>query len=796
MFFKPSATQVLAGGKFNGLVKLQEAGLNVPPFFGWKPEFESNHQIDEWLSTMPQAPLAVRSSGLDEDGTAFSYAGQYHSILRVVPNSKAVREAADRINAEANNSRVQHYANHAGVNPLEQGNLPLVIQTMVEPAWSGVLFTADPVSGFQDRMLISCVAGDAEDLVGGAVNGFTATLPRWGANQGLPLGGHNLPNDFLPFVQELYKGACKAEKYHGNPVDLEWAIDTKGDLFWLQMRPITTLGRANPHELDSHLSDLDSHNDIFTLGNIGEMMPGAVTPLTAEVFGGSIDAGLIDFASRSGVPRPSKITGGRYVQTYYYRLFFNLSNLYDFCRYTSLNHRENIELSIVGRSLDQEPIPLQVNKFKAILNFLGQVRYLLSANSRLKQLEQMCAQPEPVWSDDATILIKQLAEARLAMDLGFCHHFATSSSSGSNYTALVRTIMAQLKLERQMAQGLANTWLTGIGSIESADPLVKLEHLAGLIKSFLALSNPNQMSAHDFLLWINHQAPAKVKSAWNDFILRHGHRGIREAELSTPAWEHDKELLAQLLLQLMAIPEKANFETEGQTQGLKEGFFVQKPTGLLLTYFLKQARNSVIKREKSKALSIKLLSRLKKGYRTWGKWACKIGILEKEEDVFFLLTNEIEEASRSRLDLKLKVQGRRASYELCRELHFNDLMHGKPFPIFQQKSNSSNENEWQGVPVSPGMATGIVKVVKTTSDAANLEPDNILVSSFTDIGWTPYYSVVKGLLTEMGSPLSHGAVVAREYGLPAVVGVPGICSELKDGDRIELNGLLGLVRRL
>jgi len=217
---------------------------------------------------------------------------------------------------------------------------------------------------------------------------------------------------------------------------------------------------------------------------------------------------------------------------------------------------------------------------------------------------------------------------------------------------------------------------------------------------------------------------------------------------------------------------------------------------LLLTYFLKQARNSVIKREKSKALSIKLLSRLKKGYRTWGKWACKIGILEKEEDVFFLLTNEIEEASRSRLDLTLKVQGRRASYELCRELHFNDLMHGKPFPIFQQKSNSSNENEWQGVPVSPGMATGIVKVVKTTSDAANLEPDNILVSSFTDIGWTPYYSVVKGLLTEMGSPLSHGAVVAREYGLPAVVGVPGICSELKDGDRIELNGLLGLVRRL
>ena len=796
MLFKNTSTQLLAGGKFNGLVKLQEAGLKVPPFFGWKPEGETDEQLNEWLSDLSQCTLAVRSSGLEEDGISHSYAGQYQSVLRVPPNSKAVRDAAEKINAEAENSRVLEYAKRAGTQQSNQGKLPLVIQTMVEPTWSGVLFTADPVSGFQDRMLISCAIGDAEALVGGEINGFTAQLPRWGENTKIPLHGHNLPNDFIPFLDELWNGALMAENYHGSPVDLEWAIDSQGTLFWLQMRPITTLGKINPHELDTDLPQNDAQHAIFTLGNIGEMMPGAVTPLTAEVFGGSIDAGLIDFAERSGVPKSAKKPGSKYVQTFYYRLFFNLSNLYDFCRYTALNHRDNIELSIVGRSLNRDSIPLQVNKFNATLNFIGQIRYLLSANSRLKQLERMCDMPEPNWSDNATTLVEQLTEARSAMDLGFCHHFATSSSSGSNYTALVRIIMAQLKLDRQMAQGLANQWLTGIGAVESADPLAKLEHLAALLKKHVSLPISTQLDAPGLLLWLKEKAPVEVKRAWKEFLLRHGHRGIREAELSTPAWEHDLESLAMLLLQLMAIPDRLNSEAPDSTPDPNTGFLIQKPTGILLRYFLKQARSSVIKREKSKALSIKLLSRLKTGYRKWGQWASQNGIIEQEEDVFFLLTAEIQGAMRLDQDLKSKVLRRRASFEVCSKLQFSDLMQGKPFPVVQQRSFSSNENEWQGVPVSPGIVVGTVKVVKTPGDAANLKPGDILVSSFTDIGWTPYFSVVKAMVTEMGSPLSHGAVVAREYGLPAVVGISGICAELKDGDKVEVNGLQGSVRRL
>ena len=795
MFFNSNRAQPLAGGKFNGLVKLKEAGFRVPPFFGWKLEEETDVQVMDWLSGMPTAPLAVRSSGLAEDGAVHSFAGQYHSILRVLPKPEAVRQAAIQITAQANNSRVELYAQKGGIKMEDDGNLPLVIQTMVEPIWSGVLFTVDPVSKLQDRMLLSCVAGDAEALVGGEVNGYSVHLPCWGEKQGVPPDGHGLPDAFLPFIEELWKGAKQAEQLLGMPADLEWAIDAQGTLFWLQMRPITTLDVVNPHELDAQLTDGEALNSLFTLGNIGEMMPGAVTPLTAEIFGASIDAGLIDFASRSGVPKPNPQAERRYVQTYYYRLFFNLTNLYDFCRFTALNQRDNIELSIVGRSLGLEPIPLQVNKFKAVLNFVGQLRYLISAKSRLKQLETMCAQPAPNWSMEVPILVEQLEEARRVMDLGFCHHFATSSSSGSNYTALVRTIMAKLKLDRQSAQGLANTWLTGIGSVESADPLSKLQNLAEQIKKQVP-SNSFDGTADGLLHWLQEKAPADLQQAWHEFILRHGHRGIREAELSTPSWAQDLESLAHLLLQLMAIPERGDANKTFSTKESDSGWAAHQPKGLVLNYFLRQARQSVINREKSKAMSIKLLSRLKTGFRQWGTWASNQGIIDKEEDVFFLLTKEIQAASKSGQSLKKQVERRKEAYELCSKLNFSDVLIGKPFPLFASKSISTNENEWLGVPVSPGIATGRVRLVKTPADAAKLEAEDILVSGFTDIGWTPYYGVVKGMVTEMGSPLSHGAVVAREYGLPAVVGISGICSALKDGDRIEINGMEGIVRRL
>lgn len=793
MFFNPDSEHPKAGGKFNGLVKLKQAGFNVPDFFGWHMEDQDSSTLEDWLKRLPNSPVAVRSSALSEDGIEHSFAGQYESKLRV-PNSKeTVVHAALEINQDAQSDRVKRYMQHGAVEQPKSSSIPLVIQSMIEPAWSGVLFTVDPVSGLRDRMVLSFVAGDAEALVGGEVNGASIQLPRWGMeNGGEPLDSTDVPEGLKPHLDALFKGGLGAENRLNMPADLEWAIDSNGVLYWLQMRPITTVQGLNPNELDSYLSNKALTQQVFTLGNIGEMMPGAVTPLTAEVFGGSIDAGLIDFASRSGVPKLNPNSERRYVQTFYYRLFFNLSNLYDFCRYTALNHKENIELSIVGRALESNSIPLSTSKARSVLNFFGQVNYLLSSSRRLKRLEALCQLPETDWSDDGFVLLTQLNDARKIMDEGFCHHFATSSSSGSNYTALVKTISAQYKLDRQSAQGLANSWLTGIGSVESADPLVRLQDLARNITSQLGSQVKSTMEPDTFLNWIQTEAPESIRSEWILFLQRHGHRGIREAELATPTWAQKPEQLAELLLQLIGIPETAPSSPSKSNSPENK----PQPKSFLLRYFLKKARSSVAQREKSKALSIFLLSRLKSGYKKWGQWAVKNGIIHEAEDVFYLLTEELREATQSKGSLIEVVQRRKASYQICSQLHFKDLTIGKPFPIQPIRSTATDKDVWFGVPVSPGIARGKVRIVASQKDAQELSAEDILVAGFTDIGWTPYYGIVKGLITEMGSPLSHGAVVAREYGLPAVVGISGICSQLNEGDWIELNGLEGTVKRL
>jgi pyruvate,water dikinase len=129
--------------------------------------------------------------------------------------------------------------------------------------------------------------------------------------------------------------------------------------------------------------------------------------------------------------------------------------------------------------------------------------------------------------------------------------------------------------------------------------------------------------------------------------------------------------------------------------------------------------------------------------------------------------------------------------EQANQLRFDDVLKGKPFPKVSVSHIALNANQLSGIPVCPGMITGPIRLIHGREDAHLLKPGEIMVAPFTDIGWTPFYAVASGLVTEIGSPLSHGAVVAREYGLPTIVSVAGAMQWLKTGDIVTLNGLEG-----
>jgi len=218
---------------------------------------------------------------------------------------------------------------------------------------------------------------------------------------------------------------------------------------------------------------------------------------------------------------------------------------------------------------------------------------------------------------------------------------------------------------------------------------------------------------------------------------------------------------------------------------------------LILKSLLKPARAAVSRRENTKATSIKFLDKVRKGYRHLATMLVNEGLLDDEDQVYFLTHDELGELVKGRSpEWKLKATRRRKLLPEANLLSFNDLCYGIPEPNDEEQPIAVSEGQLRGIPVSSGITEARVRIVNTLESAGQLEAGEIMVASFTDIGWTPYFSIISGLITEIGSPLSHGAVVAREYGIPAIVGAKGARQFLKNGDLIRLDGNGGIIERI
>ena len=307
------------GGKAWGLSRLIKMGLSVPDGFVIVGATADNlpEDIDEQRRRLGDGPLAVRSSAIGEDSQDASFAGQYETVLNV-EGAEAVRAAIAQCAASLQSRRAAAYRAEQ-LNDAET-TMNVVVQRMVDARAAGVLFTAHPVNGRRDVVVIDAVEGLGESLVGGHATPDHFVLLRDGSVQERELVGESavLSGDELGV---LLAGALKAEHHEGHPLDMEWAIDKQGTVQWLQARPITNLP-ADPRELDTEVRP----TDVYTWANIGEMMPGAVTPLTYSVTGMGIDVGMQRMYQRAGVEISDR-GEPRYVAMSFGHLFLNLSEM-------------------------------------------------------------------------------------------------------------------------------------------------------------------------------------------------------------------------------------------------------------------------------------------------------------------------------------------------------------------------------------------------------------------------------------------------------------------------------------
>ncbi|GFS84670.1 putative phosphoenolpyruvate synthase [Trichonephila clavipes] len=266
----------------------------------------------------------------------------------------------------------------------------------------------------------------------------------------------------------------------------------------------------------------------------------------------------------------------------------------------------------------------------------------------------------------------------------------------------------------------------------------------------------------------------------------------------------DPKMLVKLLQNLVGVNKENKKKEEESISEIISG--LQVPLGFiskcLLKFVLLQCRRGVRGREAGKSIMIKSIHHWRKGYRHLGKLMASEGYLPDEELLFFLTINEINDLLNTRLpSIISRANYRRKIFPVLKKYKFPEIMKGNPKPINDEdelidSASLDSDLILTGFPVSQGVIKGYARVAMTLEEAEHLKPGEILITYSTDIGWSPYFPIISGVVTELGGLISHGAVVSREYGLPCVVGLQGATKKFHTGDYVLLDGKKGILQRL
>ena len=779
----PLGTQHQAiGGKASGLVGLIGCGLKVPPGFvvvGAAPGQLPADLEDCYQRVTGGGSVAVRSSAQGEDSASASFAGQYQTLLGV-QGVEALAEAVECCLLSARSARVLAYRRE---RELEGGpRMSVIVQRMVEARAAGVLFTADPVTGRRDRFIVDAVRGAGEALVSGLATPDHYQLSLDGTLLSWDLSGDE-PILSVEELQGLCQGAARAVGTLGRPLDLEWAIGLDGELHWLQARPITALP-ADPRALDT--AHHPAH--VYTRGNIGECMPGALTPLSLSTVWTANDYGMQRMQERCGL-REASVKDFRVTLVHFGHLFIDLHELGRTSTHLCGATDQTLGLAICGRVVDEldtgprRPLALR------LVNTARYLHFLLSGERARKTLERAAVALRIPEETRPAAMFAAIDERLPVLFDAFEHHLASSAGSGALEPALLGALArGGIPTSEHHAELAAMLAACSEHDVESATIVGGIERLVEAIATFPdAAAGFVGVGPDQAWRWL--RADAARAALLDAFLEQHGHRCLRELELREKEWRVDP----QPLVESLQVAVGARLRGPRAARPVAGPATAAPPRGM--GWLVRLAQSGVRRRERTKSLLVTIVTTFKAAYRQLGALLADEGRLPEADAVFFLtheelgrLVGEPEGDDRWR---ELVAQRRQALAYQTR-LHFPDVFVGSAPPLPPEPPVDGTK-VLLGKPVSRGRVVGVARVACSLREAAALEQGEILITPVTDIGWTPYFSIIGGLATDVGSSVSHGAVVAREYGLPAVVDLRVATQVFRTGDRVVLDGDTGTI---
>jgi len=709
----------------------------------------------------------------------------------------------------------------------------------VEADAAGVSFTLDPVTGDRGKIVINANLGLGESVVSGRVTPDTFTVDK----KSLDLIGSQLADKKIRIVLSesgtieeamdertskapsisdeqaiaVARLAVRVEELEGRPVDVEWAIKD-GEAFLLQSRPVTAVApppaeqsQPPPDWVCELHTPIDPRYPVYSNGNISEILPGCITPLSWSYVGPTIEHAF----RAQGVELGSMEEGGPEYQVlgfFFHRPYICVSFLKAAARRTPGMSSDMIHEEFIG-PVDKHTPPLPpadhrpgrlLHRFKLIGILLHKTRSMESSFHECEQLindQRERATPEKLrdWSDAE--LVKGVRFTKEMARLSDVHIWASSFAVA--YFALLRKLTRRWLGDEDGA--LAARLVTGIGSLPSANPAFALFELAQSVLASPALSARFGLEKDNRALYEALSADPTASSfhvALDRFLAKYGHRSPCEAEFRNPCWREDPPQVIGLVRNYLAAgpdsPEQVKERQKAvQAEAEKLVGSLFSPRRAAMRWILDKARRNIEYRERLKDLIVLRSDRARLIYAKLRDRLVERSRLADPDDVYFLLWPEVRDLIEGALSKEAAVEivaRRRREFEWNRSISLPKIIDGAPRPL--EQSEAIDSEVLTGMGVSPGRVRARARVILDPSQDSHIEPGEILVAPVTDAGWTPLFINAAGLVVEVGGLLSHGSVVAREYGLPAVVGVTGLIGNVRSGDLIELDGSAGTVRKL
>jgi len=784
-------------------------------------------------------PVAVRSSATAEDLPDASFAGQQDTLLNVrgVP---ALLVAVKRCWSSLWTPRAIAYRERNGFRH-DQVALSVIVQVMIDSDVAGVLFTADPLNGYRTRMVVNGAWGLGEAIVSGSVSPDTWTIDRDGEVLATEIGRKQVMVRYAPQggtieqpvpgdlqtkpclgISQLHELAAlgqRAEQFFGSPQDIEWAV-AGGTVWMLQSRPITTLfPLPEPRPADDELHVYVSFNNLQ-----GLMEP--ITPMGRAMLREIARTAQAFF----GIPivppgKPGALTIAAE------RLFVDLTPLLRSPRgrrvvLGAFGQMDPQSAQAVRTVLDDprmRPKPLMTRA--GTIAFLRKRRSIIVGGAR-RLIRNVLAPDRAVWRVEHEFqprLLATLARAELARTLTerllmirILFRGALPRMFGYVPLAFVPGIASGVIVERLVRRwGLPDAKLTQLRQGLPHNPTTEMD-LALWSASRTIAADPGArdlFTQHDPAdvanLYRERKLPVSAQQALEDFLDRYGHRGVREIDIGIPRWADDPTYIVGILRSYVLLddpshaPDRHFIQLQQNAAEVEAELLAaarQQPGGsfkaTVLRFLIKRLRTLAGLREGPKFWVIRVFKTMRGLIHGCGEILVQRRLIDAAEDVFFLTLDELDVVdSGSTEPLRPRITERRRAYEQELQRHQIPRVVTSEGLVVYGRAQATGDNMLLGVGVSPGVVQGRARIIRNPQ-GAQLTPGDILVAPSTDPAWTPLFLAAGGLVMEAGGMLSHGSVVAREYGIPAVVAVTGATTELHDGQMIRIDGSGGVIELL